>query len=89
MTTLSEHTRTYYDKKWGKMYGVAPEGVRDALKMIGEIAEDTAYSIDDATVIYLYLYHKAKNSKPPESIFNKIVKSSSKGNGELVKFCRY
>ena len=86
---LSENMQTYYDKKWGKKYGVAPEDVRDALKMIGEIAEDTAYSEDDATVVYLYLYHKAKNSKPPESVFDKIMRSSNKGKGKLVKFSRY
>ena len=86
---IHDFIMNYYSLKWGKMYGIAPEDIKDALKIIGEVAMETDYDENDILATYLYLYHKSRKSELPESVFDKIVKSSSKGKGELVKFSRY
>ena len=54
MSVLTEVMMTYYDKKWAERYGVAPEDVKDALKMIGEVVEETDYDYNDVLATYLY-----------------------------------
>ena len=89
MSIVSEDILTIYDSKWAKKYGIAEKDIKWALKLIGEVTMETDYDEDDILATFLYLYHKNRGTTIPESIFDKIMKSSSKSKVKLVKFTKY
>ena len=92
MDKLTERMTAYYTKKWAERYGVAEKDIDWALKMIGEVMMETDYCVDGIEATFLYLYHRDRGTKIPESPFEKAIKNmgkSSRGKGKLVKFSRY
>jgi len=85
LSVLTEHMTTYYTKKWADMYGLNIKYANEAIRLITELAMETDYDYDLIEAVVLSSYPL----KPPESIFDKMMKGSDKGKGKLVKFCRY
>ena len=85
MSTISEAIPIYWTNKWADMYGLDRKYANEALKMIGEIMTETDYDEDLIEAVVLSLYPL----NPPESILEKINKSSKKGKGETVKISMY
>ena len=85
MTELTEVMTTYYTKKWAERYGLDIKYADEALKMITELTIETDYDEDLIEAVVLSSYPL----NPPETLFDKLTKSSSRGKGKLVKFSRY
>ena len=87
--SVHDFVMNYYSLRWGKMYGIAPKDIKNALDIISKVAMETDYDEDDILATYLYLYHKSHKSELPESIFDKFQKKDNKRENKFVKFCRY
>jgi len=57
---VNETLITYYDREWGKRNNIAPEDVKDSLKMIREVAIETNHSLDVVENIFLESYRGGK-----------------------------
>lgn len=85
MSVINEVMQTVWTKKWAESFGLDIKYADEALKMIEELNRETDYDEDMIEAVVLSSYPL----NPPEGVFEKLIRSSKKGKGKVVKINMY